>query len=701
MPVYPPTFTSQQIADQLTRDGEHWTSSTITYSFNNSSTLGNSLDTSFQSWVNLAVQTVEEVLGIDFQLVSGPGNITINGSRNDGTYATTRFGANGVITSASIFFDQSWDTNASSSLSYGSYGFLTIIHELLHTLGLSHPGNYNGSGNYFTDALFLQDTHRYSVMSYFDADFDGSGTSHWLKVNGQWEWQYPQTPMVYDMLALSDGNFGGTFSGYNLNPATRAGDTTYGYNATSGINSLFNFAANDGPVLTIYDANGNDTLDLSGDTVGTKRIVTYDTAGTPAYTEGTRTTSVIDLTPGSYSSTHGMLNNIGVAFGTLIENAIGTGFNDAITGNSLGNILFGGGGSDTINGGLGGDFLIGGSAADILTGGQGVDWFAFASGVVDGDIVTDYAAGDYLYFGGALGSTANFSISGSNVIADGVTLTGATAGDVSAITQASSALLDPSRIATTTLFWSGGLLGMFGTYSVTTFDANSNDTWRTITSGYDGISQLDYTLTSYDAGQYYSAIFADFDQQSTNSWNQYYTYYASTGPVDLYWIYYDAGQPFGSALLDVDQAGGQTWSQQYNYYTTSSQLDIVWTYFDPGQTYAYVAVDSDQTNSNYWSQYYTCFTSSSAVDIYWIYYDAGAAYSFVSIDYDQANNQTWSQAYTYYALSGQADLNWTYFDAGQPLQARLTDYDQANAYSWSQHIVEYGASGNIVNDYYI
>ena len=61
----------------------------------------------------------------------------------------------------------------------GGYGLHTQIHELGHSLGLSHPGNYDfgddndGDGvpdpiTYDGDAFYFQDNRQYSIMSYFD-----------------------------------------------------------------------------------------------------------------------------------------------------------------------------------------------------------------------------------------------------------------------------------------------------------------------------------------------------------------------------------------------------------------------------------------------------------------------------------------------------------------------------------------------------
>ena len=60
------------------------------------------------------------------------------------------------------------------------------------------------------------------------------------------------------------------------------------------------------------------------------------------------------------------LANIGSDQVTGVENAIGSGFADIITGNKEANSIIGGDGSDTINGGLGKDTLAGGLGADVF-----------------------------------------------------------------------------------------------------------------------------------------------------------------------------------------------------------------------------------------------------------------------------------------------------------------------------------------------
>src|SRR5262245_15029936 len=111
------------------------------------------------------------------------------------------------------------------------------------------------------------------------------------------------------------------------------------------------------PVLCIYDAGGNDTLDLSG----------------------WNTPSTINLAPGSFSSCDMMTNNVSIAKTAWIENAIGGGGNDTITGNTLNNVLDGRGGNDTLIGAGGHDTFVYGvsygadTVMDFVTGGPESD----------------------------------------------------------------------------------------------------------------------------------------------------------------------------------------------------------------------------------------------------------------------------------------------------------------------------------------
>ncbi|PWB64642.1 MAG: hypothetical protein C3F17_06510 [Bradyrhizobiaceae bacterium] len=262
------------------------------------------------------------------------------------------------ITRAEIWLNSSWSTHSSSSpinqsgyAYYGGYGFITYLHEIGHALGLSHPGSYNAGGGtitYANSAEYLEDTRRYTVMSYFDADEDGSGTDH---AGSSGSWRYGQTPLLHDILAVQ--------AIYGADPTTRVGNTTYGFNSNTG-KDVYDFTKNTNPVLAIYDAGGVDTLNLSG-------------FGSGQY-GGQR----ISLIPGSYSNVGGyMTSNLAIAYNTIIENAVGGSGSDTIIGNHVDNLLVGNSGNDSLSGADGADTLIGGPGADILDGGAGIDGVSY------------------------------------------------------------------------------------------------------------------------------------------------------------------------------------------------------------------------------------------------------------------------------------------------------------------------------------
>src|SRR5215471_10263262 len=92
-----------------------------------------------------------------------------------------------------------------------------------------------------------------------------------------------------------------------------------------------------------------------------------------------------------------------------IENVVGSGFNDMLTGNAVGNIIDGGAGNDTLAGAAGDDTLFGGDGSDTLGGGIGNDKF-------DGGDGTDTAQ----FTGATAGVTVNLSLAGAQAIGGGL-----------------------------------------------------------------------------------------------------------------------------------------------------------------------------------------------------------------------------------------------------------------------------------------
>ena len=105
-----------------------------------------------------------------------------------------------------LFLDNS-SRNTNTDFSDGSYGWQTLAHEIGHTLGLKHPGNYNATGGgsagpYLPKAT---DTRRYTVMSYnnpTDALQVVKNTSAQGVTTFTPKYVYPQTYMSYDIAAL-------------------------------------------------------------------------------------------------------------------------------------------------------------------------------------------------------------------------------------------------------------------------------------------------------------------------------------------------------------------------------------------------------------------------------------------------------------------------------------------------------------------
>ena len=167
-----------------------------------------------------------------------------------------------------------------------AYNFAALIHETGHALGLDHP--HEGE-----DQLKEQnDFTHYTLMSYND-----SAEAYYKPPNSTISnYVVSYSPMVLDIAAIQ----------YLYGPATfNPGSTLYEVDLTRPF------------VQSIWDSSGTDTLDLS----------------TSKYQ------CVINLEPGSYSTipcdNWSMEDNLGIAYGAIIENANGGLSDDSIFGNSV------------------------------------------------------------------------------------------------------------------------------------------------------------------------------------------------------------------------------------------------------------------------------------------------------------------------------------------------------------------------------
>ena len=342
----------------------------------------------FEALTAAQIVAAREVMSM-FEGVSGltltqvnPGGTTDNATMLFGAYTSTIDGSGAFAyypgsTSFSANAGDVWLNNNSisqTSLPRGeSFSYFALLHELGHTVGLAHPGDYNAapgvSITYANSAQFIEDSHQYTVMSYFDESNTTSSFS-----------SYPDTLLLYDIYALQQL--------YGANYSFQAGNTTYGFNATVG--GAYDFTTNSNPFLSIWDGSGTDTLDLSG------------------YTMAQR----VDLRAGMFSDIGGYVGNLSIAIGAVIENAIGGSGADRLTGNAAANVLDGGPGADTLDGGLG---------ADTLDGGGGIDMVSYATATgrigarLDGGVNWGKATGDvFQNIEGLIGGDFDDTLIGSN-----------------------------------------------------------------------------------------------------------------------------------------------------------------------------------------------------------------------------------------------------------------------------------------------
>jgi len=217
----------------------------------------------------------------------------------------------------------------------GSYDWITMIHELGHTLGLAHPHDDGGSSTLFPGVSSSSDLGRnlqnqtvYTVMSY--NDLNGPLTPDVVQSYG-----FVGGPMAYDVATIQ--------AIYGAPSSLEGGDTTYTL-PTSNEEGTFHKA--------IVDTGGTDTIDGSSATAG----VTIDLRA--ATVDGSRRGG------GKISGMSGIEGGFTIAKGTTIERAIGSDHADTLVDH---------GGDATLEGGGGNDRIVLHGGDDVVRGGEGTD----------------------------------------------------------------------------------------------------------------------------------------------------------------------------------------------------------------------------------------------------------------------------------------------------------------------------------------
>lgn len=292
-----------------------------------------------QKLAKAALDAWEMVVDLKFQIVTSGEQITMDDAYSGAyAYAPGSYVPNGV----ELNISKNWLTYSGKSLD--SYSFQTFVHEIGHTLGLGHLGNYDGNGTYGVDNVFTNDSWQMSVMSYFSQTENSSIDASYA---------YTATTMMADIVAIQ--------ALYGAPDATSAtsGNTVYGKGSNLGnyLDDLFRSLATNTTTtdvvgntmaFTIYDRDGVDLIDLSFATE----------------------TTTLNMNGGTFSNIGSKKGVIGIARGTVIENAKTGSGDDVITGNSANNMITAGSGNDRIYGGDGSDTLLGGSGDDFIFGGD-------------------------------------------------------------------------------------------------------------------------------------------------------------------------------------------------------------------------------------------------------------------------------------------------------------------------------------------
>ncbi len=255
-------------------------------------------------------------------LVEVTDSASVAGDLRFGTTTETDF-AHAYLPGATAYAGDVWFLGGDEVLedpTPGQYGYLTVLHEIGHALGLKHPHDNDPPFPVAPEAI---DSKQFTVMSYRDyigQPLDSTQSSDF----------YPTTPMIHDILAIQHL--------YGANSLTRSGDTNYSWSPGEDIYE------------TIWDGGGSDTIDWSNQSAA----------------------ALIDLNSGAWSrlgpahfnGQSPFSETLTIAYGATIESAVGGAGDDTLIGNAAGNLLESGAGNDSLSGGAGVDTLAGGTGND-------------------------------------------------------------------------------------------------------------------------------------------------------------------------------------------------------------------------------------------------------------------------------------------------------------------------------------------------
>ncbi|MFD2264592.1 M10 family metallopeptidase C-terminal domain-containing protein [Lacibacterium aquatile] len=322
--------------------------------------------------IRAALNVYAEYLDIHFKEVASGGNLQFH--RVDDAFfggpgwLAAQNGPHGGYYQGQGYYNQDGIGWSDKGMAPGNFGFMTIIHELGHGLGLAHPHDNGGSSAIMpgvTDPYDLGDygnnSPLFTVMSYKDDAPNLPGFANYDKGYG-----WVASPMALDVAVLQ--------SIYGANPNTNKGNTVYKISATLGAGNVWK---------SIWDTGGIDTIRYTGAGKATIDLRDAELSGKNA--------------GGYLSRASSSWGGFVICAGAVIEQAIGGAGADLLIGNEVNNLLVGNAGNDVISGGVGDDKLSGGSGADHLIGGIGNDTY-YADKY---DVISDTTGNDRVIFDGS------------------------------------------------------------------------------------------------------------------------------------------------------------------------------------------------------------------------------------------------------------------------------------------------------------
>lgn len=296
----------------------------------------------FQNYENIAnvnFNVVTNAAQADFFMVETTGTGAL-GYFNVGGGTITLGGVTYTLDGHGVFEDGGTGWNSTGGMSVGGYGYVTLIHEIGHGMGLAHPHDNGGSssimagvtgpfGSIGTSGL---NQGIYTTMSYNDGYYSLYGSTGPGSDNYGWQGSL----MALDIAVLQDN--------YGANATFNNGANTYALDGGNAIGTYYQ---------CIWDTGGTDTISFTGAAAATINLNAATLSGTAAQGAG-----------GFLSFVAGIYGGFTIANGVRIENATGGSGADTLIGNIYGNTLNGGAGIDNMRGGAGNDFYVVDNASD-------------------------------------------------------------------------------------------------------------------------------------------------------------------------------------------------------------------------------------------------------------------------------------------------------------------------------------------------